>query len=134
MSKVMIVEDEAEIQDLIGDVLALEGFEVHALSRIPHGLDQVRQLAPDAIVLDLMLPGVGGVELFRILSADRALAGTPIVIFSGAADLRELHRPEFIEYGAEVVTKPFELEDLLDAVRRAVEKGKRARGQGPQRA
>ena len=134
VSKVLIVEDEAEIQDLIGDVLALEGFEVHALSRIPHGLDSIRQLAPDAIVLDLMLPGVGGVELFRILTSDRALAGTPIVICSGAADLRELHGPEFAEYGAEVVAKPFELEELLDAVRRAMAKGTRARGQGSQSA
>ncbi len=134
MSKVLIVEDEAEIQDLIGDVLALEGFEVHALSRIPHGLDSIRRLAPDAIVLDLMLPGVGGVELFRILTADRQLAGTPIVICSGAADLRELHGPEFAEYGAEVVAKPFELEELLDAVRRAVARGKSAPESGSQRA
>lgn len=134
MSKVLIVEDEAEIQDLIGDVLTLEGFEVHTLSRIPHGLDSIRQLAPDAIVLDLMLPGVGGVELFRILTADRVLAGTPIVICSGAADLRELHGPEFAEHGAEVVAKPFELEELLDAVRRAVANGKGAREHGSQKA
>lgn len=129
MSKVLIVEDEPDIQDLIGDVLALEGFEVHALSRIPHGLDSIRQLAPDAIVLDLMLPGMGGVELFRILTADRELRGTPIVICSGAADLRELHAPEFAQFQAEVVPKPFELEELLDAVRRAV-----ARGAGSQTA
>jgi DNA-binding response OmpR family regulator len=129
VSKVLIVEDEAEIQDLIGDVLSLEGFEVHALSRIPHGLDGIRRLAPDAIVLDLMLPGMGGVELFRLLGADRQLAGTPIVICSGADHLREIHAREFAEAGAEVVAKPFELEDLLDAVRRAV-----ARGGGSQKA
>lgn len=128
MSRVLIVEDEPDIQDLIGDVLSLEGFEVHALSRIPHGLDAIRELAPDAIVLDLMLPGVGGIELFRIMRDDSRLAGTPIVICSGAANLRQAHSTEFAEYGAEVVAKPFELDELLDAVRRSVARGKAARG------
>ena len=120
MARVLIVEDEPEIQDLIGDLLLLEGYEVHALGRVPHGLNQIRRLAPDVILLDLRLPGVGGVELLRLLSADRQLSTTPVVICSGAADLREAHAAEFASLGVEVVAKPFELDDLIDAVRRAV--------------
>jgi two-component system response regulator AdeR len=120
VARVLIVEDEPEIQELIGDLLLLEGYEVHALGRVPRGLDSIRRLAPDAIVLDLRLPGLGGVELLRLLAADRRLRSTPVLICSGAADLRELHAEEFRSLGCEVVAKPFQLEQLVEGVRRAV--------------
>ena len=123
MPRVLIVEDEPEIQDLIGDLLLLEGYEVHTLDRIPHGLDPIRQLAPDVIVLDLRLPGLGGVELLRLLAADRQLSSTPVVICSGAGDLREAHAEEFATLGCEVVAKPFELDEIIEAVRRAARRG-----------
>lgn len=120
MSRVLIVEDDAEILDLIGDLLTLEGYDVHQLRRIPFGLDQVRALAPNAIVLDLRLPGLGGMELVRLLAADHQLRRTPIVICSGADDLTRVYGPELTMLGCEVVHKPFELEDLIGSVRRAV--------------
>jgi two-component system response regulator MprA len=120
VNRVLIVEDEAEIRDLIGDLLALEGYEVHTLNRIPHGLDPIRRLAPSAIVLDLRLPGVSGVELLRLLDADRHLRRTPVVICTAADDLTQIHRSEFALLGCEVVHKPFALEDLVGSVRRAV--------------
>lgn len=120
MARVLIIEDEAEILDLIGDLLALEGYEVHTLSRIPFGLDPIRRLDPSAIVLDLRLPGVGGIELLRLLAADRQLRRTQVVICTAADDLTQVHGPEFATLGCEVVRKPFPLEDLIGSVRRAV--------------
>jgi DNA-binding response OmpR family regulator len=120
VARVLIIEDEAEILDLIGDLLALEGYEVHTLSRIPHGLDPIRRLDPHAIVLDLRLPGVGGIEFLRLLAADRQLRGTQVVICTAADDLAEIYGPEFATLGCEVVHKPFDLEDLVGSVRRAV--------------
>ena len=120
MSRVLIIEDEPDILDLIGDLLTLEGYEVHTLQRIPFGLDQIRLLAPNAIVLDLRLPGLGGIELLRLLAADRLLRRTPVVICSGADDLTRVYGPEIATLGCEVVRKPFELEDLIGSVRRAV--------------
>lgn len=121
MSRVLIIEDEPDILDLIGDVLTLEGYDVHALRRIPHGLDPIRRLAPNAIVLDLRLPGVGGVELLRLLAADAVLRRTPVVICTGAGDLTAEYGAEFDSLGCEVVRKPFDLEDLVGSVRRAVQ-------------
>ena len=126
MPGVLIVEDEPEIQDLIGDLLLLEGYDVHTLDRIPHGLDGIRRLGPDVIVLDLRLPGVGGVELLRLLAADRQLSSTPVVICSGAGDLRAARTEEFASLGCEVVAKPFELDEILGAVRRAARRGQPA--------
>jgi DNA-binding response OmpR family regulator len=124
VTRVLIVEDEPEIMELIGDLLVLEGYEVHALQRIPHGLDAIRKLNPDAIVLDLRLPGMGGIELLRLLSSDRELRVTPVLICSGAEDLTRAHASEFRQLGCEVVTKPFDLDEFLDAVRRTVDRGK----------
>ncbi|MCC7368620.1 MAG: response regulator [Chloroflexi bacterium] len=120
MARVLIIEDEPEILDLLGDLLTLEGYDVHQLRRIPLGLDQVRVLAPNAIVLDLRLPGLGGMELVRLLAADRQLRRTPVVICSGADDLTSIYRQELTSLGCEIVPKPFELEDLIGSVRRAV--------------
>ena len=120
MPRVLIVEDEPEIQELIGDLLFLEGYEVDALSRIPHGLDPIRRIAPDVIILDLRLPGLGGVELLRLLKADRQLRAIPVVICSGAENLRRAHADEFAELTSDVLAKPFELDELIASVRRAV--------------
>jgi DNA-binding response OmpR family regulator len=120
VARVLIIEDEAEILDLIGDLLALEGYEVHTLSRIPFGLDPIRRLDPNAIVLDLRLPGVGGIEFLRLLGADRKLRRTQVVICTAADDLTQIYGPEFATLGCEVVRKPFDLEDLVGSVRRAV--------------
>lgn len=121
MSRVLIIEDEPDILDLLGDLLTLEGYDVHGFRRIPHGLDAIRRLAPDAIVLDLRLPGLGGVELLRLLAADAVLRRTPVVICTGAGDLTRAYGAEFDSLGCEVVRKPFELEDLIGSVRRAVQ-------------
>jgi DNA-binding response OmpR family regulator len=120
VSRVLIIEDEPDILDLIGDLLTLEGYEVHTLERIPHGLDPIRLLAPSAIVLDLRLPGLGGIEFLRLLAADQRLRRTPVVVCSGASDLTQVYGSELATLGYEVVRKPFELEDLIGSVRRAV--------------
>jgi DNA-binding response OmpR family regulator len=120
VSRVLIIEDEPDILDLIGDLLTLEGYEVHTLERLPHGLDQIRLLAPSAIVLDLRLPGLGGIEFLRLLAADERLGRTPVVVCSGASDLTRVYGSELDTLGYEVVRKPFELEDLIGSVRRAV--------------
>lgn len=124
MARVLIVEDEPELMELIGDVLVLEGYEVHTVGRIPRGLDQIRRLAPGVIVLDLRLPGIGGVELLRLLKADRQLESIPIVICTGAADLREAHTEEFAFLNCVVLAKPFELDELVTAVREALGTGR----------
>jgi DNA-binding response OmpR family regulator len=120
VSRVLIIEDEPDILDLIGDLLSLEGYEVHTLRRIPYGLDRIRLLSPSAIVLDLRLPGLGGIEFLRLLAADARLGRTPVVVCSGADDLTRVYGPELAVLGCEVVRKPFELEDLIGSVRRAV--------------
>jgi len=120
MSTVLIVEDDQEIRELIGDVLTLEGFTVHSMARLPHGLDRIRGIEPDVIVLDLGLPGIGGIELLRIIKEDPKLGSIPIVICSGAVDTIQNHRQEFEELGIPVVRKPFHLEQLLEAVRNPV--------------
>lgn len=117
MSTVLIVEDDQEIRELIGDVLALEGYSVHSLARLAHGLDRIRKIKPDVIVLDLGLPGIGGIELLRIIKADPTLGSIPVVICSGAVETIQQHRDEFAELDIPVVRKPFNLDQLLAAVK-----------------
>ncbi len=120
MPSVLIVEDDQEIRELIGDVLTLEGYAVHSMERLPHGLDRIRKLQPDIIVLDLGLPGIGGIEILRIIREDPGLGNVPIIVCSGALDTIQLHNEEFRELHVPVVKKPFNLDQLLDAVRTSI--------------
>lgn len=120
MARVLIVEDDQEIRELIGDILSLEGYEVHSLARLPHGLDRIRALQPDVIVLDLGLPGIGGIELLRLLKVDQKLRDVPIVICSGAEETLRVHGDELSALALPVVHKPFTLDQLLDAIRSSV--------------
>ena len=65
---------------------------------MPHGLDQIRLLAPSAIVLDLRLPGLGGIEFLRLLATDQRLRRTPVVVCSGASDLTRVYGSELATY------------------------------------
>ena len=76
--------------------------------------------AVTAIVVDLRLPGLGGMEFLRLLAADPRLRRTPVVVCSGASDLTQVYGSELATLGHEIVHKPFELEDLIGSVRRAV--------------
>jgi len=115
--RVLVVDDEAVIRQLIAINLELEGFEVH---QAVHGLDalaKARELDPDVVTLDLMMPGLDGWATAQRLRADPATARARIVLISART------RPADIERGQEVgadayVTKPFDPDDIVDAVRR----------------
>jgi len=72
-------------------------------------------------LLNLQQPEVGRlIEFLRLLAADQRLRRTPVVVCSGASDLTRVYGSELATLGYEVVRKPFELEDLIGSVRRAV--------------
>lgn len=77
--RVLIVEDDALNLELLQAVLEGAGFEVLGAPDAPAGLDAARRLQPDAIVMDLQLPGTDGLEAARALQADSATAAIPLI-------------------------------------------------------
>ena len=109
--RVLVIEDEVLIAQVIVDVLEAEGYEVRRAANGREGLDALGRWLPDLIILDLMMPIMDG-RAFR--SEQRRLDGgraeVPVVVLSGAHEARAIAD----ELGAAVaLTKPFDIDNLL---------------------
>ena len=124
MSKILIVEDEADIAELIALHLEREGHEASSVSNGLQALPAALQHMPDLIVLDLMLPGLDGVQVFKRLRADTRTAGIPVVILTARSQV--VDKIAGLELGADdYLSKPFSPRELvlrISAILRRVKK------------
>jgi two-component system phosphate regulon response regulator PhoB len=109
---VLVVDDEPDVVDLLRYNLGKAGFEVLVAVSGDRGLDMARQMRPDIIVLDLMLPGMSGHEVCRALKGDANTEGIPVLMLTAKGELHE--RVKGLELGADdYVTKPFSPRELV---------------------
>src|SRR5688572_11969799 len=129
-SDVLVVEDEPDIRSLIVHHLERDGYRCRTAASGGEALARVRSSAPDLIVLDLMLPGMDGLEVCRRLRGDPATAAVPIIMLTAKAD--EIDRVVGLEMGADdYLAKPFSTKELVARVRAVL---RRARpGEAPSR-
>ena len=107
--KVLVVDDEKDSRDLMAHYLEDFGCRVYTATNGEEGLTAVREFRPDLITLDLMMPGMTGWEVLKVLKADRELRQIPVVVVSiVAAEGRGR-----LLGAVDLITKPFEREDLL---------------------
>jgi len=107
--KVLIIDDEKDSRDLMAHYLEDFGCRVYTATNGEQGLAVAREFRPDLITLDLMMPGMTGWEVLKVLKADRELRQIPVVVVSiVAAEGRGR-----LLGAVDLITKPFEREDLL---------------------
>src|SRR5204862_1850066 len=114
---VLIVADDPDMRESMESVLSYAG---HAITAVADGLEALTVLAGDrphpcVIVLDLMMPGMNGFELRSRLRADPVLSAIPVLVLTGAGNLADRKGAEL---AAEILRKPIDLKDLLDAIHR----------------
>jgi|HigsolmetaAR206D_1030411.scaffolds.fasta_scaffold03935_2 DNA-binding response OmpR family regulator len=110
---ILVIDDDQAILDLLSTAFSEAGYDVTIASDGSEGLEFARTLAPDLIVVDLLLPRLDGYSLCRSL---RQITNVPIMILSGMQD--ELHRIAGFELGAnDFISKPFSLGELQARVR-----------------
>jgi two-component system, OmpR family, response regulator len=122
-SRVLVVDDEPNIVDVVSMALRFHGFSVETAGTGADALAAVSSFRPDLIVLDVMLPDMEGFEVAKRLGAERA--ATPIVFLS-ARDAPEDKLRGLTTGGDDYVTKPFSLEELLARVRNVLRRSGRA--------
>jgi len=113
--RVLVVDDEAVIRELVRGMLDGDGVEVHCARDGETALRDVREFRPDLVLLDLVLPGMDGVTVCRLLKGDPSLTRVPVHALTARA------KPAVCEAacraGAEsVIAKPFRGQDLIDLV------------------
>ena len=121
-AKILAVDDEPDILELVKLNLVREGYDVLTASTGEQGLDLARSKVPSLIVLDLMLPGVDGLEVCRRLRADTKTQHVPILVLTAKGE--EADVVTGLEVGADdYVTKPFSGKVLVARVRNLLRRG-----------
>ena len=127
---ILIVEDEDDIARLIAMTLDADGYETHITSRGDEAFDCAVRLRPDLVILDLMLPGVDGMEVCRQLRKDPRTAAVSIIILT-ARTLPD-DRVFGLEAGADdYIDKPFDLDELLARVHSSMRRSRQLRNTSP---
>jgi two-component system alkaline phosphatase synthesis response regulator PhoP len=120
-AKILIVDDEEDILELLKFHLLREGYDVNCVGTGDEALEMVRKQIPSLIILDLMLPGISGLDLCRILKNDSSTAGIPIIMLTAKSE--DIDIVTGLELGADdYVTKPFSPRVLMARVRRILRK------------
>jgi DNA-binding response OmpR family regulator len=115
MPKILVVEDDPDISELIAHYLARAGHQVDQLAHGGQAPRRVRETTPDLVVLDVMLPGLDGLLVCQTLRSDPATAAIPILMLTARGD--EGDRVTGLELGADdYVTKPFSPKELVARV------------------
>jgi two-component system, OmpR family, phosphate regulon response regulator PhoB len=110
--RILLIEDEPDIAEVLQYNLEKEGFAVELAHRGDSGLEALRRQAPDLILLDLMLPGVDGLELTRLLKRDPNTSKLPIVMLTARGE--EVDRIVGLELGADdYISKPFSPREVV---------------------
>jgi DNA-binding response OmpR family regulator len=120
MARVLLVEDEPNISEAIRFILSRDGCDVTVRSDGAGVVDLVRSDRPDLVILDLMLPGVSGLEVLSGIRADPAMADLPVMMLTAKGNGRDREAAERAGV-SRFMTKPFSNDEMRAAVRDLVQ-------------
>lgn len=123
--RILCIEDEPEMIDLIRLILNRRGFEVKGAAGGIQGLAMVRKELPDLVLLDLMMPDMDGWEVYQQMKADETTRHIPVIVVTAKAQSIDkvlgLHIAKVDDY----ITKPFSPQDLLASVDKVLSEHKK---------
>jgi two-component system alkaline phosphatase synthesis response regulator PhoP len=121
-NKILIVDDEEDILDLVNYNLTKEGYKVYQVTTGEDALESAREVVPDLVLLDLMLPGLDGLEVCKILKNDPLTHNIPIIMLTAKGE--ETDVVTGLELGADdYIPKPFSPRVLIARVRAVLRRG-----------
>jgi len=118
MKKIIIIEDEEVLLNLLKKKLIREGYQVESAQDGQIGLDKIRTNPPDLILLDIIMPKKGGFEVMKEINLDEKLKQIPIIIISNSGQPVELDRVKKLGATDWLVKTDFNPQELVDKVKR----------------
>ncbi len=121
-ARILIVEDEPNIVESLSFILGRAGFDVDTVANGVEALDRLRRQSFSALVLDIMLPGMNGLDVLKTIRADQALTILPVMVLTAKGQASDRRAAEAI--GADIfVTKPFSNAEVVQHVTRLASGG-----------
>jgi len=118
-NKIMIIDDERGAVDLLKHRLESEDYQVFALSDAKGALSELHGFAPDLIILDLLMPEYGGLDICEMLNKDPIGSSTPIIVVSGLN--KDVDKKKAYSLGIEeYFVKPVDIDVLLAAIKKVI--------------
>jgi len=125
MSKILVVDDEPSLRELIVTALQGEGFEVLEAGDGLSGIETARRSSPDLVICDILMPNLDGYGALKVLREDPSTATIPFIFLTGSMERSTMRQG--MDLGADdFITKPFAMPELLAAVRARLEKQRTA--------
>jgi two-component system, OmpR family, alkaline phosphatase synthesis response regulator PhoP len=126
---ILVAEDDRDIADLIAHYFSRAGWRAHITETGDEALASLRRNPADLVILDVMLPGLSGLEVCRALRADKTTAAIPIIMLTARAE--ESDRIIGLEIGADdYISKPFSPNELVARIRALMRRSKRTEPEG----
>lgn len=124
--RVLIVDDEMDVRTFISTLLESNGYKPYLAENGEQGMEKVREIAPDLITLDVMMPKESGIKMFRDIKTQPEFSKIPVLVISGLAKKTFLHSQKVLDQFKDqqittpegYIEKPPEPEELLSEVKR----------------
>jgi len=120
VSRILIVDDDPTIVQMLSDILTDEGYEVATATQSLRAFDRAKEAQPDLILMDIMMPYLDGLDQIKLFSLDDDLKDVPIIVITAKAraldGIEDLKALRIVDY----LYKPFEIADLLDKIKKAM--------------
>lgn len=119
MARILSIEDDPDFQHLISHVLRNQGYEVHYAFTGPEGHEKALLLNPDLILLDMMLPGLNGVEVVKLLKERKATRDIPIIVLTAYPTDSNFFESQIKAIGAvDYLRKPVQADEMIPRIKK----------------
>lgn len=116
MKKILIIEDESVLAELLQKKINKEGFEAHVAPDGEEGLKAIKEIMPDLILLDILMPKKSGFEVMEEMGKDDSIKNIPVIIISNSGQPVELDRAKALGAKDCLVKTEFNPQEVLDKV------------------
>jgi CheY-like chemotaxis protein len=114
--KILIIEDEEILSNLLKDKLTELGYEAYIVDDGIHGLEAIREIVPDLILLDIVMPRMGGFELMEKMQEDSSIKNIPVVIISNSGQPVEIDKAKQLGAKDWLIKTEFDPQEVVEKV------------------
>ena len=120
MAKILLIEDEELIIRLLSKKLAAIGYDVSLAMDGREGLEKIKQIVPDLVLLDIVMPRIGGFEVMAEMKKDEKIAGIPVIIISNSGQPLELERAKDLGAVDWLVKTEFDPKEVAEKIQKYI--------------